>query len=214
MRAGLALTLFLALTVAAVADDRLDEPLFEFTYTNPAGGSTDIPDNSLQWFPLQQTLMLLDPSDPITYLELEIEGLTHTAPMDLAFQLLDPNGTGVDPMGTGIVIMDDAGWFGAGFELGDADLLFADKGIALPHTDVEGPILPYPPMIYHPDGPGTFSAYYGRSVGTAPWYMVVIDDALSDEGSFVSITLRGVPEPVTLTLLALGALVALRRRRW
>ena len=216
MRAVIVFTLFLALAVApmaAVADDRPVPALFEFTYTNPTGGATDIPDYSLQWFPLQQTLMLLDPADLITNLEFEITGLTHGAPMDLNFILLDPNGTGVDPIGSGIELMDDAGWFGAGFALEDITVLFADKGMALPHNDVDA-IQPFPETIYRPDGPGMFSDFYGRSIGTAPWYLVVIDDAVRDEGSFQSATLRGVPEPVTLTLLALGALVTLRRRRW
>lgn len=217
MRAGLVFTLLLAWAmapVAAVADDRPGEPLFEFSYTNPAGGATEIPDFSLQWFPLEQTLMLLDPADPITYLEFEITGLTHGAPMDLNFILLDPNGTGVDPIGSGIELMDDAGWFGNGYALEDVTLLFADKGIELPHGELGGPIQPFPDTIYRPDGPGMFLDFYGRSIGTVPWYLVVIDDAVRDEGSFQSATLRGIPEPVTLTLLALGALVTLRRRRW
>ena len=74
---------------------------------------------------------------------------------------------------------------------------------------------------YQPEGLAT-----GRDLGLStfvdgtggsplPWYLVVIDDSAGGSGQFESWTLRGtyVPEPVTLSLLALGALTLLRRKR-
>ncbi len=217
MRAVLLLAMCIGaalLAPAAFADDRPEQFDFEFSYTNPTGGTTDIADDAVMWFPLELTMPPADPDQTIVYLELEVTGLSHDAPMDLNFILLDPFGTMSDPLGSGLEIMDDAGSFGTGFELTSSTLLFADKGIPLPHTAGEGPIMPFPDTIYRPDGPGTFSQFYGRRVGTDPWYMVIIDDAKGESGSFQTVTLRGVvPEPATLALLAFGAVAVLRRGR-
>ncbi len=194
----------------ALATERPDEFHFEFTYpTDPGMSPVPILDYTVHSFALAQTMLTVDPREPIVYLELEIAGLSHTAPMDLQVILAPPHQPGF-----GVGIMDDAGHFGAGFELVDHDLLFADKGISLPHSGFEGPILPYPDTMYMPDGPGTFSQYNGMPVGTDPWLLVLIDDDRRDTGSFEFITLRGVvPEPMSLTLLALGAVAVVRRRR-
>ena len=40
----------------------------------------------------------------------------------------------------------------------------------------------------------------------------MIDDSEGNQGNLGSFTLRGVPEPVTLSLLLVGAFAALRRR--
>ncbi len=103
---------------------------------------------------------------------------------------------------------------GSEFTIQDMTLLFADKGVPLPLTTGDGSLMGFPDTIYQPLGPGTFSQFNGVTVGTAPWLVVISDDAAGRIGSFESITLRGViPEPATLTLLAFGALVTLRRRR-
>jgi hypothetical protein len=207
----LMVSLLLCATVA-VASDRPGEFQVEFTYPTDPAPPVDIFDNTVHTFPLTQTLLTVDPSNPILYLELEISGLSHTAPMDLQVLLAPPHSPDF-----GLILMDDAGWFGAGFELVNVDLLFADQGIPLPHRDVEGPILPHPDTIYRPDGPGVFSQYYGQPVGTDPWLLVLIDDRPRDSGSFESIALRGavVPEPMSLSLslLALGAIAVFRWRR-
>ena len=154
---------------------------FEFTYVAPTGGPTDIPDDSVRWYSLDLTLAPPSPDYTITYLELEIVGLSHDRPEDLNIFLLDP-------LGEGIEVMDDAG---DGFSVGSLTL------------------------VYLPDGPEAFTDYDGTEVGTASWFFVMIDDAVGDSGSFESVSLHGtaVPEPVTLSLLAVGALVTLRRRR-
>ena len=198
----------LLFATAVVASDRPNENEFQFEFTYDPGSPVDILDDTVHSFALSQTFLAagVDPSDSIIYLELEIAGLSHTAPMDLQIILVPPHQPGF-----GIGIMDDAGHFGAGFELVDADILFADKGISLPHSDVEGPILP--DTMYMPDGGGAFSQFNGQAVGTDAWLLVLIDDDPRDTGSFDSITLRGVPEPMSLTLLALGAIAVVRRRR-
>jgi hypothetical protein len=77
---------------------------------------------------------------------------------------------------------------------------------------------PIPSGTYLPEdsnNTGGFSKYNGGSGGTDAWILLVIDDSPGDQGGLVEFTLRGtyVPEPVTLSLLALGALTFLRRRR-
>ena len=176
---------------------------FEFTYEDPTGGPTAIPDNALSWYYLDLTLAPGNPADPIVYMELEIAGLTHDYPEDLDVSLLDP-------FSNGIVVMEDAG---DGMAVAGIDLMFSDFGKEDPLPHGVGPLLTGPGTIYLPDGPGEFGDYAGGPVGTASWIVVITDDSPGDTGSFGSVTLRGiVPEPMTLSLLALGALVMLRRK--
>jgi hypothetical protein len=201
MKAGLLITLLVAVAVApgvAVATDRPDSFDFEFTYPeNPGTAPVEILDNFVQWFPLTVPEEL-----PIDYLELEITGLSHSAPMDLNIFLLHTSFGGIE-------LMDEAGDQHA---IQDVTLLFADKGIGLPHGVEEGALQSFPDTIYRPDGPGTLSQF--NMMGPGTWYLVIIDDAPGDVGSFESVTLRGtVPEPATLSLLALGALAIMRCRR-
>ena len=212
MRGALVLGLLAGIAVlpsVASAENRPGEFHFEFTLSVPpgAGDPIEILDNGFQWFLLTLTLAPPNPDDEILYLELEIAGLSHTAPQDLNFILLDFYGHGIE-------VMDDAG---DGFDVEDVDLIFTDfgdKAIPLPHGPGEGALQPYPETIYLPDGPEAFTDYLGHPVGVAPWILVVIDDAEDDTGSFESATLRGlVPEPATLSLLVLGAFAMLRRRR-
>lgn len=184
---------------------------FEFSFTSPTNGSTTIPDNNLLVFMLPQTLLNVDPGELINYLELEITGLTHDAPWDLNISILDPMGLKIGGFGSGITIMEDAGSDNA---IQDMTLLFADKGLGKPPVDGSA-LQGFPNTIYQPLGPGSFSQFSGTAVGIAPWVIVISDDAAGRVGSFETITLRGtvVPEPATLTLLAIGALATFRRRR-
>ena len=113
----------------------------------------------------------------------------------------------LDPFGNGIEIMDDNGDQQA---LGGVTLVFADKG---PNDLPIGNDGFQDGFSYIPVGPGTFGDV--SNTGKNEWRLVVIDDAAGGEGSFDSFTLRGivVPEPATVSLLAIGAIAAFRRRR-
>ena len=147
------------------------------------------------------------PMPDITSLELELTGLTHGHGGDLDIYL-------IDPFGETLEIMTDRG---NGFGISNATLIFRDNIVA------GGPILPpenaqIESGTFNPEdsnNTGGFSKYNGGSGGTDAWILVVIDDSAGDQGALGSWTLRGtaVPEPVTLSLLALGALTFLRRRR-
>ena len=84
MMMGLARTLVLALGVVpctATAAERPEDAEFnfEFTYTNPLGGSSDIPDYMVRTYALSPTLPAPDPNWTIDYLEFEVTGLTHNS---------------------------------------------------------------------------------------------------------------------------------------
>jgi hypothetical protein len=57
--------------------------------------------------------------------------------------------------------------------------------------------------------------YVARLYGTGNEALLLVDDSPDDIGMIDSFTLRGtaVPEPMTLSLLALGAFATLRRRK-
>jgi len=139
----------------------------------------------------------------ITSLELQLTGLTHTSGGDLDIYL-------IDPFGKTLEIITDRG---NGFGISNATLIFNDTAAGLPPENgqiVSGTYLPE-----DSNTTGGFAKYNGGSGGTDTWILLVIDDSAGDQGGLGSFTLRGtvVPEPVTLSLLALGALVFLRRRR-
>ena len=192
-----ALLLILAIAPSAMADG---EPPWDFEYTAPGGA---ILDYNVQWFPLEVPDAL-----EIVYMELEIGGVTHNAPGDLWVYLLDP-------FGGGVTLMDDTG---DQLPIVGINLVFSDKGDPLPGN---GQLLdPIDPGLsdrgYAPMGPGTFGQYAFTTYGTmypGTWRLVMTDDSRGEAGSFESFTLRGVvPEPMTLSLLALGAVAALRRK--
>ncbi len=189
---------------------------FEFSFT--AGGGT-IDDDFVTFFSLQMDSGAagLPAIDEIRSLQLEITGLTHQTPEDLDIFLLSPSFTGDRGR---ILIMSDKG---GATNLNGVTLVFTDGGAALP---ADG-------LAFDPMG-GTFQTeglasgldlgfasdmFVGASGGhPLDWILVFVDDNFDPNdpvGSFESFTLSGtaVPEPVTLSLLALGALVALRRKR-
>ena len=189
----------LLLTLAIAPNVSADGvPPWDFEYTADGG---PINDNWVQWYQL-----LVPDALEVVYMELEIAGLTHNAPGDLNVFLLDPFGDGIE-------VMDDNG---DQVPLGapPAVLVFSDKGDPLPVGNA--------PLVdgtrYEPLGPGMFSQYNWTTYGVlhpGTWILVMTDDSPGEGGQFETFTLRGtvVPEPVTLSMLALGAVVLLRRKR-
>ncbi|MCH7884726.1 MAG: PEP-CTERM sorting domain-containing protein [Planctomycetes bacterium] len=174
------------------------EVSFSFTQVVNA----DIPDNDLSVY---RIVMSPDIAE-ITSIELDINGLFHADPEDLDIFL-------ISPFGDDINIMTD---LGDGDPLLGVNLTFSDSASAPPPSDSQ-----IFSGTYQPEGLTTgrdsgLSTFVGGTGGNPlPWYLVVIDDSAGGSGQFESWTLRGtyVPEPVTLSLLALGALTLLRRKR-
>jgi len=214
MRNKIALSFALSLLITSFAV-AVDDP-FSFTAVSAVPA---IPDEDIAVFPLTMSPAYSDilpappypmvlPNTYITSLELVMTGLVHSEAGDLDIYL-------IDPFGKTLKIMTDRG-VGAPI---NATLIFRDNYVPLPVVDLppeNGPI-PFgiPSGTYLPEGVPGFSKYIGGASGTDAWVLVVIDDSPGNTGSLESFTLRGtyVPEPVTLSLLALGALTLLRRRR-
>ena len=177
---------------------------WDFEYSAPGGL---IPDQDVGVFPLFMNLDYgnLDHVDFIAALELIITDLEHTAPADLDVYL-------IDPFGTAIEIMTDLGNMSP---ISGVELVFNDKHPDIPGTTIESGNYRPEGLQPEPDGSGGLGEYVvrGNAGGTDAWLLLIVDDAPGDTGSIGSFTLHGtVPEPVTLSLLALGALATLRRR--
>ncbi|MEK6677343.1 MAG: PEP-CTERM sorting domain-containing protein [Planctomycetota bacterium] len=167
-----------------------------FSFTAPGG---NIRDEGIGVFPLS----MLGTVPSILTIELSINGLSHTAPGDLDLYLINPYGDVVE-------IMTDRGGMA---DVTDVNLTFQDSAISLPGTPIVS-------GTYRPEGLSDgadlgFQQFVGRPGGTDSWFLLAIDDAAMDTGSIRTFTLRGtaVPEPMTLGLLALGAIALVRRTR-
>jgi len=195
--------------ILSVAPAKGGDPDFSFTAPGGAVPSIGGKDEGISVFPLfmndtQSDLgpLAVHPLPNIASLELVLTGLTHTNAADLDIYL-------IDPFGKTLEIMTDRG---VGFGLAGVNLIFNDTAASMtPEAAqiVNGTYLPE-----DSNSTGGFSKYIGGTGGTDAWILLVIDDSPGDQGGLESFTLRGtVPEPVSLSLLALGALTALHRRR-
>lgn len=197
MKRSSLLGLFASLALASGA--------FAQAFSFTANGGT-LADNNINLFPI----LLDDPGSPgksvpfIQSLELELTGLSHTFPDDLDIYL-------IDPLLNSIKVMTDKG---GTFDLVNANLIFNNAAAGLPPDNAQ-----INNGTYRPEGLAAgidqgFNEFVGLSGGTSNWLLLIIDDSAADTGSLTSFTLRGtVPEPATLSLLALGAIAAIRRRR-
>lgn len=190
---------------------------FFFEFTAPGG---DIPEfdfdqdlSGSSIFPLtMRNAQFPDGIDSIVSLELELTGLSHSFPDDLEVLL-------IDPFGESLAVMYDRG---GAVPVNGITLIFNDAEINVPPDDTalapDGETRRYRPMGPDDtpgDGNEGLSNFLKQPGGTDTWILIVFDDFPQDAGSLESWTLRGtaVPEPVTLSLLALGAITLLRRRR-
>lgn len=189
-----------------------DVPFF-FEFTAPGGPipefdfDQDLSGSSI--FPLtMRNAQFPDGIDIIVSLELELTGLSHTFPDDLEVLL-------IDPFGETVAIMYDRG---GDVAVNGITMIFNDAESNIPPDETEllsGRYKPMGPDDTPGDGNDGLANFLKQPGGTDTWLLLIVDDFPEDGGSLESWTLRGtaVPEPVTLSLLALGAITLLRRRR-
>lgn len=191
---ALAAGLSLAAATTPVSAYGGDTPDFEFM----APGGT-VPDEGIGVFPL----FMMPHVNFIQSLELEINDLSHESAGDLDIYL-------INPFGRFIEIMTDRGGMNP---ISNADLIFNDAETTIPGTPIASTGRYQPEGLFNNTDLG-LETYVTKNGGTDAWLLLVIDDAFGDTGSVGSYTLRGtVPEPMTLSLLGLGALAAVRRKR-
>ncbi len=153
-----------------------------FEYTGP-GGLIPAPSGETQGICLFHLRMnddyLVDGTPPseITWMELGINGLTHTSPWDLDFYL-------IDPWGQVLEIMTDRG---DQFAIVGRNLIFNDAADAFPPEDAE--VLPGVYLPEDSDGLGGFGTF--SDPGTDSWILLVIDDSGGNQGNIDSFSLRG-----------------------
>src|SRR3989304_3671029 len=130
-------------------------PPFDFSFTAPGGAIPELTPpgtDGISVFPLTME----SPHIPfIESIELELTGLTHTAPGDLDIYL-------IDPFGNTLEVMTDKG--------GTADI----TGVNLIFNDKTGSDLPPDGSLlssgtYRPEGAEGLSTFVGRSGGTDAW---------------------------------------------
>ncbi len=198
----------LAFASAALGTGGGGETPFGFSFTADGGAIPDIDLNNDNEGISAFSLTMVDPRiTQILSLELVLTGLTHTEPADLDIYL-------IDPFGETLEVMTDRG---DSLPIIGVNLIFNDgaegqvpengqivSGTFL--TEFEGDV---------PPPQGGLGQYLKQSGGTDAWILLIIDDSAGDSGSLSTWTLRGtgVPEPMTLSLLAVGGIVALIRRR-
>jgi len=200
-RANVVAALLLSLAVSQAAFGGVD-----FSYTAPGGavpnpGLSGSPTEGVSVFPL---FMNSSEVPFIDTLELELTGLTHSAPWDLDIYL-------IDPFGNAIRIISDRGDMNG---VNDLTMIFNDTGATLP-VDPDTPLAtgPWKPESLTDGTPPGIGLDSFDMPGTDAWILLIVDDTAGNSGSLESFTLRGtIPEPVTLSLLAIGALTTLRRR--
>jgi subtilisin-like proprotein convertase family protein len=151
----------------------------------------------------------------LTNVSLSINGFSHTFPDDMGILLQAPNGDTV-------VIEDGAG---DGTDAVGLNWVFDDSFAApLPTAGalVSGNFKPgqnqYSDLFAAPAPAAgswftTFAAAFNGDNANGTWNLLVQDFIGGDGGSITSWSINLAPEPTSLSLLALGAVALLRRRR-
>lgn len=142
------------------------------------------------------TIVFNQPVEKIISLEVELRGLTHTEPTDLDIYLYNLGGNNVE-------LMTDRG---DSVPVEKVDLVFSDFTKELPSEN--GELLD---GTYAPESGNLLSL---ANQGSDVWILLIIDDSPGDTGSLNQWFIRGigVPEPMSLSLLAVGAIAMIRRR--
>lgn len=151
----------------------------------------------------------------ITDLDVSLLGLSHTFPDDLDILL-------VSPTGLTCMIMSDVG---GSTDAVNLDLLLDDEASTLLPDSAALATGSYRPnnvgttdpmLAPAPAGPyGTTLSVFDGSNGNGTWSMYIMDDASIDAGTLrqAQLHIAAVPEPATMTALAVGALALLRRKK-
>lgn len=142
------------------------------------------------------TIVFDQPIEKIIDLQVELRGLTHTEPTDLDIFLYNLGGNNVE-------LMTDRG---DSVPVDKVDLIFNDGATGLPSENgslVDGTFLPES---------GQLNGLINQDSDV--WILLIIDDSPGDTGSLNQWFIRGigVPEPMSLSLLAVGAIALVRRR--
>lgn len=143
------------------------------------------------------TIVFDQPIEKIIDLQVELRGLTHTEPTDLDIFLYNLGGNNVE-------LMTDRG---DSVPVDKVDLIFNDGATGLPSENgglVNGFFLPESGQL------GSLINQGSNDV----WILLIIDDSPGDTGSLNQWFISGhaVPEPMSLSLLAIGAIALVRRR--
>ncbi|MFO0974355.1 MAG: PEP-CTERM sorting domain-containing protein [Phycisphaerae bacterium] len=178
------------------------------------GGALTIPTSGVA-APYPSIINVAGLGAPITQMTVAINDVSHTFPDDFGILLQGPNGN--------TVVLEDGAWDGTPAVA--LNWVFDDAaGAPMPNTApaVSGTFKPgqnqYNDLFTAPAAASgswltSFAAAFGGSNGNGPWRLFVQDFVGGDGGSIGSWSITFVPEPATLSLLAVAGLAALRRRR-
>jgi subtilisin-like proprotein convertase family protein len=184
-----------------------------FTFTN--GAPITIP-SSGPGAPYPSSILVAGLGAAIADVNVTITGLSHTWPDDIDLLL-------VGPTGVTTVLMSDAGGstdvVGVTYTFSDGSPLMLDAAVnpsgTYGPTNFAGAADIWPaPAPVGPYG-AALSGYNGLS-GNGTWSLFVADNAAGDVGSIAggwSLTIKLVPAPGALAMIALAGLIRPRRRR-
>ena len=198
MKKILATSAILAMSASALAGS---------TYGPGPGGN--IPDNNAAGI---MTSIMVPDSFTITDVNATVRGLTHTWAGDISITLTHnaTTATLVNRIGR------NASGFGDSSDLG-GDYTFDSESVNDIWAAAAATTGPVPAGTYYTSGANSAAnnnalAVFNGMDAAGEWKIMITDHAGGDTGSFGGWTLDIVPEPTSLSLLALGGLALIRRR--